>query len=505
MNVRNSSADPLQADAAVGSRVPFAFENTYARLPERFFARIAPARVVAPRLVKLNEGLARVLGVEVGEGAEVFSGNFVVDGAEPLAMAYAGHQFGHFVPQLGDGRANLLGEVVGRDGIRYDIQLKGSGRTPFSRGGDGRAGLGPVLREYVVSEAMAALGVPTTRALAAVTTGETVYRETAVPGAVLTRVASSHLRVGTFQYFWARQDVDGLRTLADYAISRHYPEAGQAKKPYRALLDGVIARQAALVARWMLLGFVHGVMNTDNTSISGETIDYGPCAFLEAYEADKVFSSIDIQGRYAYSNQPHAMHWNLTRLAEALLPLLVSEEGSEEGALGSAREALETFAGQYEAAREAGFRRKLGMTIEKTGDKGLVEDLLARMEANGADFTLTFRRMSEAATGDDGAVRGLFANPAAYDEWAVGWRRRLGEEGASGEERAASMRAVSPAYVPRNHRVEEMIQAALHGDFGPFETLLRVTSRPYEERAEFMAYEVPARPEELVSQTFCGT
>ncbi len=489
------------AVAGVGNRVRF--ENTYARLPERFFARVRPAPVAAPRLIKVNEGLARVLGLE-GEGVEVLSGNRVAEGSEPLAMAYAGHQFGHFVDRLGDGRANLLGEVVGRDGVRYDVQLKGSGRTPFSRGGDGRAWLGPVLREYVVSEAMAALGVPTTRALAAVTTGEMVYRETAVPGAVLTRVAASHLRVGTFQYFWARGDVDGLKVLADYAISRHYPGAAGAEKPYRALLEGVVGRQAALVAQWMLLGFVHGVMNTDNTSISGETIDYGPCAFLEAYEADKVFSSIDHQGRYAYSNQPHAMHWNLTRLAEALLPLLIVEEGSEEGALASAREALGLFAGQYEAARNAGFRRKLGFQTERGGDAELVEDLLERMEANKADFTLTFRRLSDAAAGDE-AVRALFSDPSAYDVWAVKWRERLAHETVSAVERAARMRAVNPAYVPRNHQVEGMIEAALRGDFGPFEELLRVTSKPYEERAEFAAYAVPARAEEVVRHTFCGT
>ena len=291
-------------------------------------------------------------------------------------MAYAGHQFGHFVPQLGDGRANLLGEVVGRDGVRYDIQLKGSGPTPFSRGGDGRAALGPVLREYIVSEAMAALGVPTTRALAAVTTGERVLRETALPGAVLTRVAASHLRVGTFQYFAAQGDTEGTRRLADYAIARHYPEAAQAKQPYRALLDGVIARQARLVAQWMLLGFIHGVMNTDNTSISGETIDYGPCAFMEAYDPATVFSSIDHHGRYAYGNQPSATLWNLTRLAEALLPVLEQEAGSEEAALASANEALAAFAPQFEAAHVAGLRRKLGLFTEREGDAALAQDLL---------------------------------------------------------------------------------------------------------------------------------
>ena len=322
-----SSPDaPGIAPTVSDDAVRFGFENSYARLPEHFYARLDPTPVTAPRLVKLNVELARELGLDPDalastRGVEILSGNRVAEGAEPLAQAYAGHQFGHFVPQLGDGRTNLLGEVLGRDGRRYDIQLKGSGPTPFSRGGDGRAALGPVLREYIVSEAMAALGVPTTRALAAVTTGERVLRETALPGAVLTRVAASHLRVGTFQYFAAHGDTDGTHKLADYAIGRHYPEAAAAKQPYRALLDGVITRQAELVARWLLLGFIHGVMNTDNTSISGETIDYGPCAFMEAYDPVKVFSSIDHNGRYAYGNQPRAMLWNLTRLAEALLPV----------------------------------------------------------------------------------------------------------------------------------------------------------------------------------------
>src|SRR6266567_5088294 len=312
--------------------VRFNFENTYARLPERFYARLDPIPLAAPGPIKVNVELAQRLGLDPDalaspEGVEILAGNRVAEGSEPLAIAYAGHQFGYFVPQLGDGRAILLGEVMGRDNLRYDIQLKGSGRTPFSRGGDGRAALGPVLREYIVSEAMAALGVPTTRALAAVTTGERVLRETALPGAVFTRVAASHLRVGTFQYFAAQGDTEGTRKLADYAIARHYPEAAHAKEPYLALLEGIIARQAQLIAQWMLLGFIHGVMNTDNTSISGETIDYGPCAFLEEYDPGKVYSSIDHGGRYAYGNQPTAMHWNLARLAEALLPVLEQEMG----------------------------------------------------------------------------------------------------------------------------------------------------------------------------------
>jgi len=493
--------------------VQFNFANTYARLPERFYARINPTPVAAPSLVKLNRELARNLGLDPDElaspqGVEILAGNRVAEGSEPLAEAYAGHQFGHFVPQLGDGRANLLGEVLGRDGVRYDIQLKGSGRTPFSRGGDGRAALGPVLREYIVSEAMAALGVPTTRALAAVTTGERVLRDTVLPGAVFTRVAASHLRVGTFQYFAARGDTEAIHILADYAIARHYPEAAQAKHPYRALLDGVIGRHARLVPQWLLLGFIHGVMNTDNTSISGETIDYGPCAFMEAYDPAKVFSSIDHQGRYAYGNQPRAAHWNLARLAEALLPLLQEEQGSEEAALASAQEALAAFAPQFEAALAAGLARKLGFLTERDGDDSLAQDLLGRMAANQADFTLTFRRLCTAAIGPEGdeGVRTLFAEPGAYDAWAAQWRRRLEEEPGFQQERAAVMRKANPAFIPRNHMVEEAIDAAVERqDFQPFEQLLEVGSRPYEDRPELERYVTPARPEQCVSQTFCGT
>jgi uncharacterized protein YdiU (UPF0061 family) len=492
-----------------GAAVHFGFDNTYARLPERFYARVNPAPVAAPRLVKLNVELARCLGLDSDalastQGVEILAGNRVAQGSEPLAQAYAGHQFAHFVPQLGDGRANLLGEVIGRDGLRYDIQLKGSGPTPFSRRGDGRAALGPVLREYLVSEAMAALRVPATRALAAVTTGQQVVRETLLPGAVFTRVAASHLRVGTFQYFAARGDVDGLRTLADYAIARHYPEAAS----YRALLDGVVARQARLVAQWMLIGFIHGVMNTDNMSISGETIDFGPCAFMEAYDPQQVYSSIDVQGRYGYSNQPHAAHWNLARLAEALLPLLQQEAGSDEAGLASAYEALGAFGPQYEAARLAGLCRKLGLTTVRDGDAALAEDLLERMAANRADFTLTFRRLCDAAAGPQGdtAVRGLFADPGAYDPWAAGWRRRLQQEPLADDARAAIMRRASPAFIPRNHLVEAALKAAVEReDFQPFEELLEVVSRPWDDRAGLERYSAPARPEECVNATFCGT
>ena len=501
-----------ETSSGEASPVRFGFRNTFARLPDGFYARQTLRPVAAPQLVKLNLGLADWLNLDPAalaspSGVAVLVGNEVAEGSEPLAQAYAGHQFGHFVPRLGDGRATLLGEVMGRDGLRYDVQLKGGGRTAFSRGGDGRAAIGPVLREYIVSEAMAALDVPTTRALAAVTTGERVQREIALPGAVLTRVARSHLRVGTFQYFAARGDAEGLRTLADYAIARHYPEAALADRPYRALLAGVVARQAALVAQWMLLGFVHGVMNTDNTSISGETIDYGPCAFLETYDPATVFSSIDAHGRYAYRNQPAVMLWNLTRLAEALLPALEGEAGGEDAAVDSAAEVLETFFPQYEVARAKGLQRKLGLAGEREGDRALGEDLLERMAANGADFTLTFRRLCDAAAGPDGdaGVRGLFADPGAYDAWAVGWRQRVTEEPTDAGVRAAAMRRVNPVYIPRNHLVEEALVAALHEKYQPFEALLDVVSRPFEERPGLERFATPAREGERVLHTFCGT
>src|SRR5689334_20031872 len=409
-----------------------AFDNTYARLPDRFYARVTPAKVRAPRVIKVNLALAEQLGADAAwlaspEGAEVLSGNVVPTGAEPIALAYAGHQFGVFVPQLGDGRAILLGEVVGKDGKRRDVQLKGSGRTPFSRGGDGRAALGPVLREYVVSEAMAALGIPTTRALAAVTTGEPVVREQVLPGAVLTRVAASHLRVGTFQYFAARRDKEGLAALAAHAIGRHYPDAAESDKPALALLERVIEAQAELVARWLGVGFVHGVMNTDNTAISGETIDFGPCAFLDEYDPNKKFSSIDHHGRYAFANQPRIMLWNLTRLAEALLPLFAEDE---EEAVRLARERLERFPARFEAAFARVSRAKLGLSREEDDDPVLTADLHGRLAANGVDYTVFYRRLCAAAADPsrDAEVAALFAEPAAYHDWAEAWRRRLAQE-----------------------------------------------------------------------------
>jgi len=488
----------------------FPFNNTYARLPERFYARIAPTTVTEPRLVRLNRELALHLGLDPDwlagpDGVDILAGKSIPDGAEPIAVAYAGHQFGHFVPQLGDGRAVLLGEVVDRDGIRRDIQLKGSGPTPFSRSGDGRAALGPVLREYIVSEAMAALGIPTTRALAAVTTGEAVARETLLPGAVFTRVAASHIRVGTFQFFASRRDHEGLRLLADHVIARHYPEAGESPRPYRALLDRVIAGQADLVARWLLVGFIHGVMNTDNMSIAGETIDYGPCAFMDSYEPATVFSAIDQHGRYAYGNQPRIAQWNLTRLAEAVLPLLAE---AEEEAVAEAEEALAAFPPAFEAAYHSGLRRKLGLGTEREGDRALAGDLLQAMTENQADFTLTFRRLADASVdaGRDGPLRNLFVDPTAFDRWAVRWRQRLGGEPRDADARRAAMRAVNPAYVPRNHRVEQVIKAALErDDFAPFEALLAIVAAPFEDQPDMSRYGLPPEPGERVLQTFCGT
>jgi uncharacterized protein YdiU (UPF0061 family) len=486
------------------------FDNSYARMPDVFYARVEPTPVQSPRLIALNRALAAQLGVDADalaspEGVEILAGKRIPEGAEPLAMAYAGHQFGNFVPQLGDGRAILLGEVVDRNGVRRDIQLKGSGPTPFSRRGDGRAALGPVLREYLVSEAIAALGVPTTRALAAVTTGEHVFRETILPGAVLTRVASSHIRVGTFQYFAVRGDVDALRDLAAHVIARHYPEAARAENPYRALLEGVLRRQAALVARWLLLGFIHGVMNTDNMSVAGETIDYGPCAFLDAYDPATVFSSIDEFGRYAYANQPTIAQWNLARLAECLIPLL-SEDKDE--ALEQARAVLATFPDHFNAAHVAGLRAKLGLATEDDGDLALMQDLLDRMAANRTDFTLTFRRLADAAAGSeaDGPVRDLFVDPTQYDDWAAQWRERLARQPGTAEDRRSAMRRVSPAYIPRNHLVERMIEAAVERqDYAPFEEFMAVLSRPFEDQPGREAYAEPPPEGQGVYRTFCGT
>ncbi len=486
------------------------FENSYVTLPERFYARVGPTPVAMPRLIQVNEQLAAELGIDVGGEdpatlAAVFSGNLIPAGAEPIALAYAGHQFGHFVPQLGDGRAILLGEVRDASGARRDIQLKGSGRTPFSRNGDGRAALGPVLREYLVSEAMHALGIPATRTLAAVTTGERIHREGLVPGAILTRIGASHVRVGTFEYFAARGDAEAVRLLADYAIDRHYPEVRSTAQPYLALLGAISERQALLIARWMLVGFIHGVMNTDNMVVSGETIDFGPCAFMDAFDPAAVFSSIDRNGRYAYANQPHAAQWNLARLAETLLSLLdpVPERAAE-----LASEVLSRFSARVGEHWLAGMRAKLGLTTPRDDDSQFIEGFLERMHRGQADFTLTFRALCDAAaTGEaDARVRTLFASPIAYDEWAPAWRARLSVDAPDPAARSTAMRRVNPAFIPRNHRVEQAIVAAVEReDYSLFSRLLGVLSRPYADSQAFADYAIPPRPEERVTETFCGT
>ncbi|MDJ0629883.1 MAG: YdiU family protein [Rhodobacter sp.] len=474
------------------------FDNSYAELPERFYARLDPTPVAEPALIALNDALARDLGLDADAlkspaGVQVLAGNMVPPGADPLAQAYAGHQFGGWSPQLGDGRAILLGEVISANGLRHDIQLKGSGRTPFSRMGDGRAWLGPVIREYIVSEAMHALGIPTTRALAAVATGETVLRETPLPGAVLTRVASSHIRVGTFQYFAARQDKDALKELTDHVIARHYPDAGTALE----MLERVIAAQARLVAQWMGVGFIHGVMNTDNTHIAGETIDYGPCAFMDRYHPETVYSSIDQFGRYAYARQPEIAVWNLAQLATALLPLI---DEDQDRAIEMATEAVHRFPGLYSEAWLAVFRPKLGLTTAEPGDAQLIETLLSRMSALGADFTNTFRGLA------DGSARGRFADPDGFDAWAADWRARMGRETADEAVRIETMRRANPAVIPRNHRVEEAISAAVAGDFGPFRALMGALVRPWDDPSgEGVRFTRPPEPGQEVRQTFCGT
>ncbi len=486
----------------------FQFDNSYARLPDRFYASVYPEPVEGPVLLKFNQALAVELGIEVdlsdpGRLATVLAGNAVPPGAMPIAMAYAGHQFGSFVPQLGDGRAILLGEVIDKNGRRRDIQLKGAGPTPFSRRGDGRAALGPVLREYILSEAMHALGIPATRALAAVATGEPVQRETLQPGAVFVRVAASHVRIGTFQYFASRQDIDGLRTLADYVIERHYPQLKEAERPYLELLRAVAFAQAELVARWLGIGFIHGVMNTDNMTLSGETIDFGPCAFLDEYDQMKVFSSIDQGGRYAYRNQPGIAQWNIARLAECLLPLI--DEDQDKAVL-SANHVLSEFGERFQAQWLSVFRRKIGLAAEDQGDGDLVQALLSAMQEGEADFTLTFRRLADLAEGkSEASFLSLFKDHSNVSEWLSRWRTRLEQEKASTEERAAAMRSINPAVIPRNHKVEEALAAANYGDLSFFERLLQALERPYADRPEFEAYTVPPKPEERVLQTFCGT
>lgn len=453
------------------------------------------------RLLALNEPLAAELGLDAAwlrgpDGLRFLAGNLVPDGAAPVAQAYAGHQFGGYVPRLGDGRALLLGELVDDDGRLRDIHLKGSGPTPFARGGDGLAAVGPMLREYIVSEAMHALGVPTTRSLAVVATGRPIERETLLPGAVLARVARSHLRVGSFQYAAASGDVDLLRRLADHAIARHHPSAAEADRPYLALFEAVVGVQASLIARWMLAGFVHGVMNTDNMTISGETIDYGPCAFMEAYHPETVFSSIDFWGRYAYGNQPVVAGWNLARFAEALLPLL--SNNIEEG-VALAEESFGVFRPTYDAVWSSGMRAKLGVPEDIEGQRvtPLVDELLALLQESHVDYTSFFRHLSRATRGNPEPARGLFINLAGFDDWMSRWRA-LGPD-------AESMDRGNPIYIPRNHLVEEALSAATAGDLDPLVRLLDAVGTPYDERPGLERYASPAPEDFGAYQTFCGT
>jgi uncharacterized protein YdiU (UPF0061 family) len=476
-------------------------QHSYASLPPTFWSAVEPTPVAAPRLLAWNTALADALGLDPGleaRAAAMFSGNAPPAQARPIAMAYAGHQFGHFVPQLGDGRAILLGEVTDPQGRRFDVQLKGAGPTPYSRNGDGRAAIGPVLREFLVSEAMHALGVPTTRALAAVATGEAVFRDGALPGAVLTRIAASHVRVGTFQFFAAREDDAGVRALVDFVIARHYPALAGHANPPLALLEAVVQAQARLVSAWLQVGFVHGVMNTDNMAVSGETIDYGPCAFLDEYHPAKTFSSIDRRGRYAYGNQPGIAQWNLARLAECLLSLL-HEDGEQ--AVAMARAAIEGFAPAYRAHWLAGQRRKLGLATEDAGDEALAQDFLEALQAVEADYTLSYRALSNAARGD---AAGLPKSPG-MDAWLARWRERLAREPGDPAARVAAMDAANPAVIPRNHLVEAALSAAAEGDLTPFNALLAAVRRPFDDgpgQAPFMA---PPAVDERVTRTFCGT
>ncbi|MFB6363459.1 YdiU family protein [Paenibacillus elgii] len=478
------------------------FDNSYARLPEMFYSKLDPTPVRSPKLIVLNERLAASLGLDAqalrgSDGVAVFAGNRIPEGASPLAQAYAGHQFGHFT-MLGDGRALLLGEQITPDNTRVDIQLKGSGRTPYSRGGDGRAALGPMLREYIISEAMHALGIPTTRSLAVVTTGEEIIRETELPGAVLTRVAASHVRVGTFQYVANWGTAEELRALADYTIQRHYPEADAAENRYLALLQEVIKRQAALIAKWQRVGFIHGVMNTDNMALSGETIDYGPCAFMDAYDPATVFSSIDVQGRYAYGNQPSIAAWNLARLAEALLPLLHDDEDQ---AIRLAEDAISGFVELFGRHWLAGMRAKLGLFNEEPEDEALIKDLLVMMQKHRADYTNTFRALTF-----DKHEELAFNGTAEFVQWHELWQARRGRQQEPQASSQQLMRSSNPALIPRNHRVEEALDAAVErGDYSVTERLVQALSNPYAHAPEQAEYCTLPAPSNRPYRTFCGT
>ncbi len=477
--------------------VNWQFDNSYARLPSAFYQRLDPVPVREAKTIILNHRLAERLGLDLSpQVAPVLAGNMVPDGAEPLAQAYAGHQFGNFT-MLGDGRAILLGEHIAPDGARFDIQLKGSGPTPFSRRGDGRAALGPMLREYIISEAMHALGIATTRSLAVVATGEPVYREDVLPGAVLTRVAASHLRVGTFQYAAATGDTESLKALTSYAIHRHYPQLKDSQDQALALLEAVIEKQADLLVEWMRVGFIHGVMNTDNMTISGETIDYGPCAFLEAYDPRTAYSSIDMQKRYAFGNQPHIAQWNLARFAETLLPLIDADE-TKAVEIASAR--IEAFGPLYSARYTAMMRRKLGLVGDEADDGRLINELLGWMQKQRADYTNTFRHLTDADMPAD-----AFEDPE-FQQWHEGWRARTSRQPGGPEAATAMMLTANPAYIPRNQKVEEVLAAATDdGDTAPLHALLSVLDEPYRIRPELESYRQPMAAAQGPYRTYCGT
>jgi len=484
----------------------FNFDNTYAQQLEGFYTPCKSAEVPKPELIRFNTELASELGLERIDSsnmANIFSGNESLAGASPLAQVYAGHQFGHYSAQLGDGRALLLGEVVDTTGRRYDIQLKGSGRTPYSRGGDGKSALGPVLREYIMSEAMHVLGIPTTRALAAVSSGEMVMRTEPLPGAVFTRVAASHIRIGTFQYFAALGEQDKVRQLADYTIARHYPNIKSSSTPYLDLLTAISAAQASLVAQWMLVGFIHGVMNTDNMTVTGETIDYGPCAFMDHYAPETVFSSIDTHGRYAYQNQPTIAQWNLARLAETLLPQL---DGNNDKAIELATEVLNKFPQHYHHHWLSGMRSKLGLKSSEPDDMTLMNELLAAIDKQNVDYTLLFRRLIDLLKGDEQAVISLFGDAALFKQWLPKWKSRLQRDELELNDSVELMLQVNPIYIPRNHKVEEALEFAVqHKDYSMFERLLEVLSHPYDESSEYQEYAMPAPQEFGPYKTFCGT
>ncbi len=477
-------------------------DHSYLQLPGAFYTRLNPTPVSAPTLVLFNDPLARSLGLDADaldgeEGAAIFSGNHLPEGAQPLAQAYAGHQFGHFTI-LGDGRAHLLGEQITPSGERYDIQLKGSGQTPYSRRGDGRAALGPMLREYIISEAMHALGIPTTRSLAVVTTGDPVFRETVLPGSILTRVAASHLRVGTFEFAARTRTIDELRSLADYTIQRHYPGVETSENPYLGLLQEVIKRQAVLIARWQLVGFIHGVMNTDNMALSGETIDYGPCAFMDTYSPDTVFSSIDHQGRYAYGNQPYMGAWNLTRFAETLLPLLHPDQPR---AVTLAQDALAEYSALYQRHWLEGMTAKLGLFTQETDDESLVQELLKMMQDHGADYTNTFLALTFAETENT-----PMSDTTEFQQWLAKWQARRARQEQPIAAAQKLMRDNNPAVIPRNHQVEAALETAWkENDPGPLHRLLAVLEKPYAHTPEQAAYAAPPAPNTRPYQTYCGT